>query len=171
MRVTLQERKWLLILSFVAFLQLGCQKEAASGPVAPDFVLPDLSGQHVSLAQHIGKLILLDFWATWCLPCRMSIPELVKLQDKYRDDGLLVIGVSMDDPRQFTSQYLKKFGEKFKINYLILRSNSKIIEDYFGYESPAIPTMFIIDREGRIRDKIVGFNPHALDKSLARFLE
>jgi peroxiredoxin len=101
----------------------------------------------------------------------MSIPELVKLQDKYRDEGLEILGISLDDPQDELSRYLKEFKEKYKINYRILRFNNKVMQDYFGMESPAIPTMFVIDRDGKIREKIVGFDPKALNRSLARLLE
>ena len=156
----------ILVLAFL-FAGTGCQSDANSSPAAPDFSLSDLSGQMISLKEHRGQVVLLDFWATWCPPCRLSIPELVALQEKYKDKGFVVIGVSLDDPAQFTDAYLQSFMEKNKINYKVLRFNKKVLVDYFAFESPAIPTMFIIDRKGRIRDKIVGFRPKVLKKSLA----
>ena len=153
------------------FLYSGCKDKGVSASSAPDFLLQDLNGEMVSLDQYKDRIILLDFWATWCGPCRMSIPELVELQDKYRDNGLVVIGVSLDDLNKVPNKHLLSFKEKFKINYRILRFNKKIIQDYFGNTPPAIPTMFIIDREFKIRDKIVGFNSRALKKSLAEVLK
>ena len=163
--------KWLLCAAVAALTVTGCQPSAESGPMAPDFSLRDLSDQAVSLSDFRGRVVLLDFWATWCPPCRMSIPELVKLQDKYRDDGLEILGISLDDPQNELGRYLKEFKEKYKINYRILLFNNKIMQDYFGMESPAIPTMFVIDRDGKIREKIVGFDPKALNRSLARLFE
>jgi cytochrome c biogenesis protein CcmG/thiol:disulfide interchange protein DsbE len=163
-------RKWLISAVFVVLVITGCQPSAESGPVAPDFSLLDLSDQNVSLSHFRGKVVLLDFWATWCPPCRMSIPELIRLQDKYRDDGLEILGISLDDPQDGLSRYLNEFKEKFKINYRILRFNGKVMQDYFGMESPAIPTMFVIDRDGKIKEKIVGFDPKTLNRSLARLL-
>lgn len=163
--------KWLLCAAVAALMVTGCQPSAESGPMAPDFSLRDLSDQAVSLSDFRGRVVLLDFWATWCPPCRMSIPELVKLQDKYRDDGLEILGISLDDPQNELGRYLKEFKEKYKINYRILLFNNKIMQDYFGMESPAIPTMFVIDRDGKIREKIVGFDPKALNRSLARLFE
>ena len=163
--------KWLLCAAVAALMVTGCQPSAESGPMAPDFSLRDLSDQTVSLSDFRGRVVLLDFWATWCPPCRMSIPELVKLQDKYRDDGLEILGISLDDPQNELGRYLKEFKEKYKINYRILLFNNKIMQDYFGMESPAIPTMFVIDRDGKIREKIVGFDPKALNRSLARLFE
>ena len=104
------------------------------------------------------------------MPCRVSIPELGKLHEKYRDKGLVVLGISMDDPGQFTNEYLRAFKEKFGINYKILRYNTTVLRDYFGEGRIAIPTMFLIDRKGRIREKIVGFRPNVLKKSLIGLL-
>jgi cytochrome c biogenesis protein CcmG/thiol:disulfide interchange protein DsbE len=161
------------VLSFliVLLLAFGCQGEAKSGPMAPVFKLRDLSGQMVSLDQYRGRVVLLDFWATWCPPCRLSIPELIEVQDQYRDKGLVVLGVSMDDPNHFPIEYIRAFKEKSKINYNILRFDSKVVQDYFGYDAPAIPTMFVIDREGRIRDKFVGYQPGAVKDALAGVLK
>ena len=138
--------------------------------MAPDFSLSDLSGNITSLAKHRGRVVLLDFWATWCPPCRGAIPELVKLQKKYRDKGLVILGISMDDPRRLSDKDLRAFGERFKINYAILRCNAKVVEDYFERQAPALPTLIVIDRKGKIRDKQVGFNLVALQKSLEKFL-
>ena len=161
---------WSVSLLVFSLLACVCQKDVGADPTAPDFSLSDLSGHQVTLQQHRGRVVLLDFWATWCPPCRGAIPELVKIQEKYRDKGLVILGISMDDPKRVSDEYLKTFGEKFKINYLILRHNVKVVENYFGRQAPAIPTMFVIDREGRIRDKQEGFNAVALRKSLERFM-
>ena len=157
----------MVILSVFFFLYSGCKDKGVSASRAPGFLLQDLNGGMVSLDEYKGRIILLDFWATWCGPCRMSIPELVGLQEKYKDKGLVVIGVSLDDLNKVPNAYLLSFKEKFRINYQILRFNKRIIQDYFGNTPPAIPTMFIIDRGFKIRDKIVGFNSRALKKSLA----
>jgi peroxiredoxin len=152
------------------FLFPGCQKERKIGQIAPDLSLRDLSGRMVSLEEHRGSVTLLDFWATWCPPCRMSIPELVRLQEKYRDKGLVILGISLDDPKLFTNKALLVFKEKAKINYTILRYDLKVLKDYFGEKTPAIPTMFLVDRQGKIREIFVGFKPGAIEKSLTQFL-
>lgn len=157
-----------LTLGLILFFPftLGCQKEVEADPRAPDFRLPDLSGQMKSLSEYRGNVVILDFWATWCPPCRMTIPELIKLQEKYRKKGLVILGISLDDPQYFANRYLLAFKEKFKINYTILRYKPEMVKEYFAIERPAIPTMFVIDRKGRIRDKLVGYQPGALEKSL-----
>ena len=138
--------------------------------IAPDFSLTDLSGNKVSLRELRGHTVLLDFWATWCPPCLYSIPELIEIQKKYKDRGVVVLGVSMDDPQAASDTYLSQFKEKLKINYKILRANSQIVQDYFKNERMAIPTMFIINHEGKIVDKHVGFAPGAVEKSIKKLL-
>ena len=161
-----------LILAFITGLAfyLGCQREVEAGPLAPDFTLPDLSGKMETLSDYRGKVVVVDFWATWCPPCRMTIPVLIKLQEKYSKKGLVILGISLDDPQQFPNQYLLTFKAKHKINYTIVRYNPTVMQDYFGTEAPAIPTMFVVDRKGKIRDKIVGYQPEALKKALDRLL-
>ena len=160
-------------LIFFCFLILfaGCQEKVEAGPMAPDFSLPDLSGKNVSLEKYRGKVVLLDFWATWCSPCRMTIPVLINLQEQYRKKGLAILGVSIDDPRRVKDKDLLYYKKMTKINYPILRFNQKVIRDYFSGEQLAVPTMFVIDRNGRIKDKIVGFQPEALEKSLTAAIQ
>ena len=153
------------------FLLGGCQKNAAALKMAPDFQLKDLGDQKLSLAQFRGRIVVLDFWTTWCPPCRMSIPELVKLQKEFDDRGLVIIGISLDDPGEVTNASLKVFKKKYKMNYRVLRFNRQIVMDYFGNDSPAIPTMFVIDREGKIRDKLIGYRQDALRKSIKRLIQ
>jgi thiol-disulfide isomerase/thioredoxin len=115
-------------------------------------------------------VVILDFWATWCPPCRVSIPELVTLQEKYRVKGLVILGIALDDKTYADSEHLRAFKKRFKINYTILRYNEKVLRDYFGHTGPVIPTMFILDRQGHVSDTLVGFNPGAVEKSLKRVL-
>lgn len=161
-----------LTVSFftLVLVDFGCSDGAGSGPKAPEFRLSDLEGEIRSLSEFKGNVVVLDFWATWCPPCRMSIPELVKLQGKYGDRGLVILGVSVDDPMRVTDEHLRVFKEKASINYAILRYNQEVIRDYFGQKKQAIPTMFLIDRDGRIKDKFVGYDPGALEESLSEIL-
>jgi cytochrome c biogenesis protein CcmG, thiol:disulfide interchange protein DsbE len=157
----------IVICFSLSILIAGCQKEVEAGPLAPDFSLSDVSGQTVSLEQYRGSVVLLDFWATWCAPCRMTIPLLAKLHEQYKDKGLVILGVSVDDPQLIKDSDLLHYKKMSQIDYPLLRFNQKVMQDYFSGEQMAIPTMFVIDRNGRIRDKIVGFQPETLEKSLA----
>ena len=170
MPFTIQSKILMAMVFSYLLLFIGCQKEHGVGHIAPDLSLRDLSGRMVSLEEHRGSVTLLDFWATWCPPCRMSIPELVRLQEKYRDRGLVILGISLDDSQLFTNKSLLAFKERERINYTILRYDQKVLKDYFGNTPPAVPTMFLVDRQGRIREKFVGFRPGAVEKSLAEFL-
>ena len=118
--------------------------------IAPDFTLPQLSGQQLTLSDYRGKVVLLDFWATWCEPCRVETPFLVDLQNKYRDQGLQIIGVSMDDTRD----PVPGFYQQFKMNYPVVMGNAKTGEEYGGVLG--LPIAFLIDREGRIQKKHMG---------------
>lgn len=170
MKLNRMTRYALAIAMALILINVGCQKVDAL-QAAPNFKLKNLDGKEISLSQFRGRVVVLDFWATWCPPCRMSIPELVQLQKKYRDKGLVVIGISLDDPSESSNMFLKAFKQKFSMNYNVLRYDSQVMKDYFGTESPAIPTMFLIDREGRIRDKLVGYRPGTLQKAVQPLLK
>lgn len=125
----------------------------AEGEKAPDFTLTDLEGKNFSLSDASGKVIVLDFWATWCPPCQESVPELVELQNKYGTQGLEVIGISLD---RTGKRAVKPFAKKFKVNYkLLVGDYSKVVEDYGGIIG--IPTLFVIDRSGNIIAKYIGY--------------
>jgi len=163
----------LIMVPFCFILISACSTsddgKVLTGP-APDFMLEDISGQPLSLSDIRGKVVIVDFWATWCGPCVMSIPELVDLQEKYKAKGLVVLGISVDDDK-VSKEELLAFKEKMRIVYPILRANNKVFEDYFGRTRGfSIPTLFVIDREGKVRDRFVGFKPGAVEKSIQSLL-
>ena len=127
---------------------------SVEGDKAPDFELYALDGEVIKLSDYIGKIVLLDFWATWCGPCRMAIPDLVELQNKYEND-LVIIGISLDQP--YTQQNLKPFIEKYGINYTIVLGTLEVVEAYGNIRG--IPTSFVINREGKIVNKFTGYVP------------
>ena len=122
-------------------------------PLAPDFTLTELNGQKLSLADYKGKVVLLDFWATWCGPCRIEIPGFVQLQNKYRDQGFTVIGVSMDDG----PEPVKEFYQEFRMNYPVALTDHKVDQLYGGVIG--LPTTFVIGRDGRIYARHPGAEP------------
>ena len=118
---------------------------------APDFELKDVNGKVVHLSDYKGKVVLLDFWATWCGPCGIEIPWFTEFQRKYKDRGFTVLGVSMDDGGW---KDVKPFVAEQKINYQIVLGDDKTSDRYGDVE--ALPTTFVIDREGRIASVHVG---------------
>ena len=124
----------------------GTQQHSA----APDFSLPQVNGQSLRLSSYRGKVVLLDFWATWCTPCREEIPHLVELQNKYRDQGLQIIGVSMDD----SPDPVRDFYQRFQMNYPVVMGNADIGELYGGVLG--LPIALVIDRDGRVYAKHIG---------------
>jgi thiol-disulfide isomerase/thioredoxin len=142
-------------------LSLGLLPAARAKPVppvaAPQWTLKDVNGKPVPFSQFKGKVVIVDFWATWCPPCRTEIPGYVALQKKYADDGLVFVGISVDGDDAI--QAVKDFVKQFNINYLIVMADDKI-QDSFGVNQ-GYPTTFIIDRDGQIRNKKVGREPTA----------
>ena len=118
---------------------------------APDWTLMDLDGQPVSSSQFKGKVVVIDFWATWCAPCREEIPGYIALQKKYGKDGLVIVGISLD--RGGPAKVID-FAKRFGINYPVVMGDNEQL-DGFG-DISAIPTTFLIDRDGNIRDRKVG---------------
>ncbi|NBD37614.1 MAG: redoxin domain-containing protein [Verrucomicrobia bacterium] len=121
---------------------------------APEWTLRNLEGEEVRSSDFDGKVVLLDFWATWCPPCRKGIPEFVELQKEYGDDGLVVVGISLD---RGGPDVVKPFAEKMGINYPLVMGNQEITEQFGGIRG--IPTSFLINREGEIVEKHVGYTP------------
>ncbi len=149
---------------------LSCGSKGAGGGFAPDFSLQDTDGRTVCLKDLRGRCVVIDFWATWCPPCLKSIPELVDLHKKYREQGLVVLGISLDDPETVNSRALTRFKDQHRIEYTVLRGNEKVVRDYAGLQGMPIPTMFFVDREGRMVERLVGFVPGRVEKSIRRLL-
>ena len=135
------------------FLLLYCSKEGKppSPALAPDFTLKTLDGQELTLSKLKGKVVLLDFWATWCAPCREAIPHLINLQKTHQEKGVEVIGMSVDKGDVET---VRRFVKSMDIPYPIIITPEEVSRN-FGVT--ALPTTIIIDKEGKIRQKLLGF--------------
>jgi len=136
----------MVVLAFVA----GCTKSDTAAEKAPDFALQDLSGKNVRLSDLKGKVVLLEFWATWCGPCRESIPEMEKLHKNYRDKGLVVLGVSMDASGM---EVVRSFARDQGISYSVLQGNNEIADQYMVR---VIPVVYLVNKEGMIARHYVG---------------
>jgi thiol-disulfide isomerase/thioredoxin len=120
---------------------------------APEFRLTSTDGKNIKLSDYKGKIVILDFWATWCGPCRKGIPDLIELQKEYEKD-IVVIGISLDAK---TKEAVVPFMKKIGINYPVVYGTFEVTQQYGGVEG--IPTTFIINRNGKIVDKHVGLVP------------
>ncbi|MCG6913640.1 TlpA family protein disulfide reductase [bacterium BMS3Abin03] len=127
---------------------------------APDFTLYDVDSNQVKLSDYSGKVVILDFWATWCPPCRRGIPDLISIQSEYKDN-LVVIGISLDD--ETTQGDIPSFMKSFGINYPIVFGTMDVVTAYGNIE--AIPTSFIIDQSGNIIKSYMGLVPKNIIKN------
>ena len=132
-----------------------------------DFKLKDVDGNEVPLSAYKGKVVLLNFWATWCGPCKAEIPGFVKLQEKYRDKGLVIVGYSVDD----TADKAKAYAAQYKMNYpILLGEGREDVQDAYG-PIWGIPASFIISRDGKVCRKHLGIAPEAVfEKELVPLL-
>ncbi|MDR3667235.1 MAG: TlpA disulfide reductase family protein [Ignavibacteriaceae bacterium] len=120
---------------------------------APEFTLTSTDGKNINLSDYNGKIVILDFWATWCPPCRKGIPDLIEIQKEYGKD-VVVIGVSLDSD---TKSEVVPFIQKFGINYTVVYGTPELVQRYGGVDG--IPTSFVINKNGEIVNKHIGLVP------------
>jgi peroxiredoxin len=118
---------------------------------AADFILKDLSGKPVRFSEFKGKVVLLNFWTTWCPPCRVEMPAMERLYQAYRDDGLVVVAVSMD---RSPADKVKAFVEELGLNFPVLHDRDERVARL--YSVPGVPTSYIVDARGRIMYRALG---------------
>lgn len=154
----------IILLAVVTTFSLACGESGANNKdniavsdntkkAAPDFSLEDINGKVVKLSDFKNKIVIIDFWATWCPPCRKGIPDLIELQNDYKKD-LVIIGISLD---RETKKDVPGFVKNYGINYPIVYGNQEVSQKYGGIQ--AIPTSFIIDKKGYIVETYVGLVP------------
>ncbi|MEO8724870.1 MAG: redoxin domain-containing protein [Acidobacteriaceae bacterium] len=125
--------------------------EGLNNKMAPDFELSSLDGKKVKLSDYRGKAVVLNFWATWCGPCKIEMPWFVALENQYRAQGLEIIGVSMDDSGK---DGVEKFAQQMGLNYTVVMGKDSVGEAYGGVEG--LPTTFYIGRDGKVIDSVSG---------------
>lgn len=150
-----------LVITAAVLLLWGCSGKSSSThastsaksehrKLAPDFTLTDANGASVKLSDYRGKVVLLNFWATWCGPCQIEIPWFMEFEQQYKSQGFEVLGVSMDDDGW---KAIKPYLTEHKVNYRVVLGNDSVGQLYGGVDS--LPTTFLIDREGKF-----AFSPH-----------
>ena len=153
-----------LLLSL--FLSLPVSQDTAL-QTAPSFALQDLRGKTVRLEEYRGKIVLLNFWATWCAPCQMEMPELMKLQKQHAAEGLQILGITYEKE---PAAKIARITRKFKLNYPVLLG-AKSLSDSYGIEE-ALPVTVIVDRDGKIRDRIIGImEPEEISEKILPLLQ
>lgn len=142
-----------LILIFLSCAESGVTENPDKEyTFAPAFTLEDLYGNEISLSNYEGKVVFLNFWATWCGPCRQEIPGFLEIYDQYKSKGMEIIGVSVD---RTGSASVLNFARQYKISYPVVMSTQKLERDY--RPGQFIPTTFVIDKKGQIRHKHIGY--------------
>ena len=138
--------------------------EASEAQYAPEFTLPDIDGNEVSLALTAGKVRLIDFWATWCPPCRDEVPMLNELSETYRDQGFEILAISDENQK-----VISKFAEEYDVKYTNLVGTERVAEKYIVL---GLPAAYLIDGEGRIVESFLGPKPRkVLEAKIRELLE
>jgi len=131
---------------------------ASAKSATPDFDVPTIDGRTIKLSAYRGKVLILDFWATWCPPCRQEIPQLVRIANQLRTKGVEVVGLHIDDQGQSSPQQIKKFIQDFDINYTVGMASNDMFIAYLGKDETAIPQTLVFDRNGKVVAHLVGYS-------------
>jgi thiol-disulfide isomerase/thioredoxin len=146
----------IVLLALVVFEMNAQDSPDIVGKQAPEWTLEDLTGKKINTVDFKGKIQIIDLWATWCPPCRKGIPELIELQEQYKQNGLEIIGIALDN----TIDPVKQYATTTKFNYTIVFGNRQTANLYGRIE--AIPTTFIVDKTGKVVKKLVGYQPKSV---------
>jgi thiol-disulfide isomerase/thioredoxin len=144
-----------ILFLLIGLLLWGCGgKEEAQRSKGYDFTLYDLQGQQVSFSDFQGQVIMVNFWAPWCGPCRMETPDLIDLHEQYKQDGLRILGVAVAFRGE---ESVRDFAENAGVSYPILLGNNDLVKNYGGFRG--IPATFLFARDGKLYRKYIGARP------------
>ena len=162
MGLTKKQRSWIYTGVFftvvlILFVVNNTNGDSAQGPYPPNY--QESQAELLKLSDLKGKIVILDFWATWCPPCRKGIPDFVELKEEYKDKGLEIVGISLDAISRggATANDVVPFMAEYNINYPIVKGDENVVYSFGGIQS--IPTTFVLDREGKVIEKFQGFVP------------
>jgi peroxiredoxin len=141
-----------LIATLTLLAAVAATAPAAASP-APDFTLKTLDGPALRLAEQRGQVVLVNFWASWCAPCKVEMPHLNALADKYRHTGVVLVGINVDDDPKKAAAEARKLGIRFPVLLDTDKAASK------AYKLEAMPTTVLVDRDGRVRHVHQGYRP------------
>jgi thiol-disulfide isomerase/thioredoxin len=140
---------------------------------APDLPVTTIDGRSLRLSALRGKVVLVDFWATWCPPCRREVPHLVELKQKYGPKGLEVVALTIENP-QTEIEKVRAFAQKYGVNYTVGFATDELFTAYIGPGQQPIPQTLVFDRQGRLITHLVSFDPRSdpqqLESTIARLL-
>jgi thiol-disulfide isomerase/thioredoxin len=134
-----------------------------------DYGVPTIDGGTLKLSEYRGKVLVVDFWAEWCGPCRQEIPQLVRINKQNRERGVEIVGLHIDDRGRTTPDKIRRFMEQYSINYTIGLASDDMFTAYLGTEEDTIPQTLVFDRKGRLVKHFVGYGPshaRALDEAV-----
>jgi len=147
------------------FLLFHCTQKLQESIPAPNFSLKTLDGQEITLSELKGKVVLLDFWATWCGPCKESIPHLIQIYKSNQEKGIELIGINMD---KGGTGIVRHFVESMDIPYPIVMATDDVARNY---GVTGLPMSFLIDKKGKIREKILGFDSSIAKQMASKVVE
>lgn len=152
-----------LTILAILLLQCGGSSKVMQSSGIFDFTLESNQGDKITLSKLKGKIVIIDFWATWCPPCREAIPELIKLYDKYQGQDLIVLGIALDDRDDVI-----KLSQEMKINYPVLFDDKTVAKKY---EVQSIPTLYLLDKNGKQVHKEIGFSEEGFKQIEEKVIE